>query len=62
MQFSTWGGKNGTWDITSNTTDVKMEIKLNGNLFMKFFNSNNDIRHYKTLATSSDDRLKENEE
>ena len=24
MQFSTWGGKNGVWDITSNTTDVKI--------------------------------------
>ena len=29
---------------------------------MKFFNNNNEIRHYKTLVNSSDDRLKENEE
>ena len=61
MQFNVWGGKNGTWDITSNTTDVKIEFKLAGNLFMKFFNNNNEIRYYKTLVNSSDDRLKENE-
>ena len=61
MQFTTWGGKNGTWDISSNTTDVKIEFKLDGNLFMKFFNNNNEIRYYKTLVNSSDDRLKENE-
>ena len=24
MQFSMWGGKNGIWDITSTTTDVKI--------------------------------------
>ena len=29
---------------------------------MKFFNNNNEIRYYKTLVSSSDDRLKENEE
>ena len=63
MQFQVWGGKNGVWNITSaNTPDVKIEIKLDGNLFMKFFNNNNEIRHYKTLANSSDYRLKENEE
>ena len=45
MQFSVWGGKNGTWDRTSNTTDVKLEIKLDGNLFMNFFNNNNEIRY-----------------
>ena len=58
MTFTTWGGKNATWDITSNTTDVKIEIKLDGNLFMKFFNNNNEIRYYKTLVNSSDDILK----
>ena len=63
MQFTSWGGKNGTWDINPNTTDVKIEIKLDGNLFMKFFNNNNnEIRYCKTLVNSSDDRLKENEE
>ena len=61
MQFSVWGGKNGTWDIDSNTTDAKIEIELDGNLFMKSFN-NNEIRYHKTLVNSSDDRLKENEE
>ena len=61
MQFSMWGGKNGTWDITSTTTDVKIEIKLDGNLFMKFFNNNNEIRHYVPLVQNSDDRWKENE-
>ena len=30
MAFTTWGGKNGTWDRTSNTTDVKIKIKLDG--------------------------------
>ena len=29
---------------------------------MKFFNNNNEIRYYKTLVNSSDDRLEENEE
>ena len=29
---------------------------------MKFFNNNNEIRYYKTLVNSSDDRFKENEE
>ena len=24
MQFTVWSGKNGTWDITSNTTDVNI--------------------------------------
>ena len=62
MQFSVWGGKNGTWDINSNTTDGKIEIKLDGNRFMKFFNNTNEIRYCKTLVNSSDDRLKENEE
>ena len=62
MQFSVWGGKNGTWDINSNTTDVKIEIKLDGNLFMKLFNNNKEMGHHKTLVNSSDDRLKENEE
>ena len=46
MQFSVWGGKDGTWGISSNTTDVKIEIKSDGNLFMKFFNNNNEIRYY----------------
>ena len=32
-----------------------------GNLFMKFFNNNNNIVHYKLLVNSSDGRLKENE-
>ena len=27
MQFSVWGGKNGTWDINPNPTDVKIELK-----------------------------------
>ena len=26
MQFPVWGDKNCTWNITSNTTDVKTEI------------------------------------
>ena len=62
MQFTTWGGTNVTWDITSNTTDVKIEIQLDGNLFMKFFYNNNETRYYITLVNSSEDRLKENEE
>ena len=62
MSFTTWGCKNCTWNISSNTSDVKIEIKLSGNLFMKFFNNNNNIHHYKPLVNSSDDRLKENEE
>ena len=62
MSFTTWGGKNCTWNISSNTSDVKIEIKSSGNLFMKFFNNNNNILHYKPLVNSSDDRLKENEE
>ena len=37
MSFATWGGKNCTWNITSNTSDVKIEIKLNHTLFIKFF-------------------------
>ena len=32
MSFATWGGKNCTWNITSNTSDVKIEIKLSGDL------------------------------
>ena len=62
MSFTIWGGKNCTWNITSNTTDVKIEVNLSGNLFMKFFNNNNNIHHYKPLVNSSDDRLEENEE
>ena len=61
MSFTTWGCKNCTWNISSNTSDVKIEIKLSGNLFMKFFNNNNNIHHYKPLVNSNDDRLKENE-
>ena len=62
MQFSVWGGKNDTWDIGSNTTDVNIEIKSDGKLFMKFFNDNNEKGYCKTLVNSNDDRLKENEE
>ena len=61
MSFTTWGGKNCTWNITSNTTGAKLEIKLDGTLFMKFFNTGNSRIHYKPLVNSSDDRLKENE-
>ena len=62
MQLSVWGGKNCTWNITSNTTGVKIEIKLSGNLFMKLFNNKDNIHHYKPLVNSSDDRRKANEE
>ena len=62
MSFTSWGGKNCSWNITSNTTDVKIEIKLDGNLFMKFVNNNNNnIVHDKPVVNSSDDRLKEND-
>ena len=61
MSFTTWGCKNCTWNIPPNTSDVKIEIKLSGKLFMKFFN-NNSILHYKPSVNSSGDRLKENEE
>ena len=61
MSFTSSGGKNCSWNITSNTTDVEVEIKLDGNLFMKFFNNNNNTVHFKPLVNSSDDRLKENE-
>ena len=61
MTFTTWGGKNCTWNISPNTSHVKIEIKLNGNIFMKFLSNNNDMVHYKPLVNSSDDRLKENE-
>ena len=56
------GGKNATWNIPSNTTNVKIEITLQNTLFMTSFNNNNMILHYKPLVNSSDDRLKENEE
>ena len=59
MSFTTWGGKNCTWNLPSNTSDVKIEIKLSGNLFMKLFNHNNNMLHDKPLINSSDDRLKE---
>ena len=62
MSFTTWGGKKCTWNISPNTSDVKIEIKLPGNLFMKSVNNNNSIHHYRPLVNSSDDRLKENEE
>ena len=62
MSFTAWGGKNCTWNISSNTSDLNIEIKLSGNLFMKLFNNSNNILHYKPLVNSSDDRLKENEE
>ena len=60
MSFTAWGGKNCTWNLSSNTSDVKVELELSGDLFMKFFNNNN-ILHYKPLVNNSDDRLKENE-
>ena len=53
MQFSVWGGKNVTWDVNSNTTDVEIEIKLDGNIFMKFFNNNNEIGYFKTLQNKT---------
>ena len=48
--FQFGGGKNGTWDINSNTTDAKTELKLGGNLFMKFFNNNNEIWFKKNIS------------
>ena len=62
MSFTAYGGKQCLWNITSKTSDVKMEIKLDNTLFMKFFNNNTNIQHYKPLVNSSDDRLTENEQ
>ena len=60
--FLVWGGKNSVWDTRSSTsTNITSDIRLDNTTFMKFFYTNNEIKHYKPLVNNSDDRFKENE-